>query len=79
MLWLDKNATTEFSSRVDIMDVNELVGSMENEAIFTQISGVVEKADLLRYEVLLLERVLPPINSCRLCSNMGGYTLTWTQ
>ena len=52
-LWLDKNATQMFSNNVKFMDVNELVGSMQTEAVFNQISRVVEKADLLRYEVFL--------------------------
>ena len=52
-LWLDKNATQKFSNNVKFMDVNELVGSMETESVFNQISRVVEKADLLRYEVFL--------------------------
>ena len=39
--------------------MNELIGSMETEAIFRQLSKVVEKADLLRYEVVL--KYLPPL------------------
>ena len=54
LLWLDTNATQfEFSTSVEFMDVNELIGSMETEAVFRQLSKVVEKADLLRYEVVL--------------------------
>ena len=54
LLWLDTNATQfEFSTNVELMDVNELIGSMETEAVFRQLSKVVEKADLLRYEVFL--------------------------
>ena len=52
-LWLDKNATQIFSNNVKFMNVNELVGSMETGSVFNQISRVVEKADLLRYEVFL--------------------------
>ena len=52
-LWLDKNTTQKFSSNVQFMDVNELIGSMETEAVYRQIKRVVERADLLRYEVLL--------------------------
>merc|ERR1719341_2035065 len=49
---MDKNATQQFSSTVEFRDVNGLVGSLENEAVFTQLSKVVEKADLLKYEVV---------------------------
>ena len=53
-MWLDKNATKEFSSNVELMDVNdELIGSLETEAIYRKLSRVVHKADLLRYEVIL--------------------------
>ena len=52
LVWLDRNATQEFSSNVDLMDANQLVGSLETEAVYRQISRVVEKADLLRYEVI---------------------------
>ena len=52
-LWLDKNATQMFSNNVKFMDVNKLVGSMETGVVFNQLSRVVEKADLLRYEVFL--------------------------
>ena len=53
LLWLDKNATQNFSSNVEFMDVNELIGSMETGAVYRQIKKIVEKADLLRYEVIL--------------------------
>ena len=54
LLWLDTNATQfEFSTSVEFMDVNGLIGSMETAAVFRQLSKVVEKADLLRYEVFL--------------------------
>ena len=76
-LWLDKNTTQKFSSNVQFMDVNELIGSMETEAVYRQIKRVVERADLLRYEVLLTNP--SPIYSSRLCSNTEGYILTWTQ
>merc|ERR1719341_1557781 len=49
---MDKNATQQFSSTVEFRDVNGLVGSLQDEAVFTQLSKVVEKADLLRYEVV---------------------------
>ena len=72
LLWLDKNATQEFSPNVELMDVNKLIGSMETESVYRQMKRLVEKADLLRYEVLPTN----PQNSSRLCSNMEGYTLT---
>ena len=76
LLWLDTNATQfEFSTNVELMDVNELIGSMETEAVFRQLSRVVEKADLLRYEVILTNPAPSPLRP-RLCSNMEGYTLT---
>ena len=54
LLWLDKNATQfEFSTNVEFMDANELISSMKTAAVFRQLSRVVEKADLLRYEVIL--------------------------
>ena len=52
LVWLDRNATQEFSINVELMDANQLVGSLETEAVYRQISRVVEKADLLRYEVI---------------------------
>ena len=33
--------------------MNELIGSMETGAVYRQIKKIVEKADLLRYEVIL--------------------------
>ena len=60
LVWLDKNASQEFSSNVELMDVNELVGSMETEAVYRQISSLVEKADLLRYEVFVFFNPFPP-------------------
>ena len=56
LLWLEKNDSThqQLSSRVERMDVNTLINSSENEAIYRQISRVVIKADLLRYEVSLI-------------------------
>ena len=60
LVWLDKNATQEFSSNVELMDVNELVGSLETEAVYRQISRLVEKADLLRYEVIFFLHFFPP-------------------
>ena len=75
MLWLEKNTTQEFSSNVELMDVNELVSSLETEAVYRKISRLVEKADLLRYEVFVFFNPFP-LNSFRLCSNMEGYTLT---
>ena len=77
-MWLDKNATKEVSSNVELMDVNdELIDSLETEAIYRKLSRVVHKADLLRYEVILPNP--SPSNSSRLCSNMEGYTLTLTR
>ena len=59
LLWLDTNATqSEFSTGVELMDVNELIASMETAAVFRQLSKVVEKADLLRYEVFLTNPIL---------------------
>ena len=61
LLWLDMNATqSEFSTSVQFMDVNELIGSLETEAVFNHLSKVVEKADLLRYEVFLENSPHPP-------------------
>ena len=60
MLWLEKNTTQEFSSNVELMHVNQLVGSMETKTVYRQISRVVEKADLLRYEVILFLHFFPP-------------------
>ena len=62
LLWLDTNATQfEFSTSVEFMDVNGLIGSMETAAVFRQLSKVVEKADLLRYEVFLTNLSLSQI------------------
>ena len=60
MLWLEKNTTQEFSSNVELMDVNELVSSLETEAVYRKISRLVEKADLLRYEVIFFLHFFPP-------------------
>ena len=51
LLWVDTNATQNFSTNVEFMDVNGLIGSMENKAVFRQLERVVHRADLLRYEV----------------------------
>ena len=56
ILWLERNdSRIQLSSRVERRDVNTLINSSENEAMFRQISRVVVKADLLRYEVSLLK------------------------
>ena len=56
ILWLEKNVSrSNLSRRVERRDVNTLINSSENEAMFRQISRVVVKADLLRYEVSLLK------------------------
>ena len=56
ILWLERNdSRVQLSGRVERRDVNTLINSSENEAMFRQISRVVVKADLLRYEVSLLK------------------------
>ena len=56
ILWLERNdSRIQLSGRVERRDVNTLINSSENEAMFRQISRVVVKADLLRYEVSLLK------------------------
>ena len=55
ILWLEKNVSrSNLSRRVERRDVNALINASENESIFRQISRVVIKADLLRYEVSLI-------------------------
>ena len=52
ILWLERNdSRSQLSSRVELRDVNTLINASENVAMFRQISRVVIKADLLRYEV----------------------------
>ena len=58
LLWVDTNATQNFSTNVEFMDVNGLIGSLENKAVFRQLERVVHKADLLRYEVCFFQ--IPP-------------------
>ena len=54
ILWLERNDTTsQLSSQVEIKDVKTLINSSDNETILRQITRVVIKADLLRYEVFL--------------------------
>ena len=54
ILWLERNdSISQLSSTVERRDVNAVINASENEAIFRQISRVVIKADLLRYEVFL--------------------------
>ena len=56
ILWLERNdSRSQLSSRVELRDVNTLINASENEAMFRQISRVVIKADLLRYEVSLIK------------------------
>ena len=52
ILWLERNdSRSQLSSRVELRDANTLINASENVAMFHQISRVVIKADLLRYEV----------------------------
>ena len=54
ILWLERNdSINQLSSTVEPRDVSAVINASENEAIFRQISRVVIKADLLRYEVFL--------------------------
>ena len=56
ILWLERNdSISQLSSTVERRDVSAVINASENEAIFRQISRVVIKADLLRYEVLVLK------------------------
>ena len=54
ILWLERNdSISQLSSTVEQRDVNALINASENKGIFQQISRVVIRADLLRYEVFL--------------------------
>ena len=56
ILWLERNdSRSQLSSRVELRDANTLINASENVAMFRQISRVVIKADLLRYEVFLIK------------------------
>ena len=78
MLWLERNYTrTHLSSQVEIRDVNILIDASDNESILRQITRIVIKADLLRYEVFCLLS-WPPFYY-RWFSNMEVSTLTPTQ
>ena len=40
------------------MDLDQLIGSIETKDVYRQTSRIIEKADLLRYEVFLLNQSL---------------------